>query len=141
MVGAPGGRTSSSPALNTTPTDVDPDVSLVFCRLTHLGLLRLLTTEAVMGDEVITPPQAWKAYDRWYHDPRVELVDEPAEIEAQFRALARLRQPATKGLGGFLPRGLRDRRAADTGHVRQRTTGESQVSGDARLSGGTLSIR
>ena len=73
-----------------------PDVSLVFCRLTQLGLLRLLTTEAVMGDEVMTQSQAWWAYDRWHGDPRVELVDEPAEIEAHFRALTRLRQPATK---------------------------------------------
>jgi hypothetical protein len=31
-----------------------PDMSLAFCRLTHLGLLRLLTTDAVMGDEVMT---------------------------------------------------------------------------------------
>lgn len=73
-----------------------PDVSLVFCRLTQLGLLRLLTTEAVMGDEVMTQPQAWEAYDRWQQDPRVELMDEPADIEARFRALTRLRQPATK---------------------------------------------
>jgi toxin-antitoxin system PIN domain toxin len=73
-----------------------PDVSLVFCRLTQLGLLRLLTTEAVMGDEVMTQPQAWAAYDRWQQDPRVELADEPTEIEARFRALTRLRQPATK---------------------------------------------
>ena len=73
-----------------------PDVSLVFCRLTQLGLLRLLTTAAVMGDEVMTQPQAWGAYDRWHYDPRVELVDEPAELEAQFRARTRLRQSATK---------------------------------------------
>jgi toxin-antitoxin system PIN domain toxin len=73
-----------------------PDVSLAFCRLTQLGLLRLLTTEAVMGDEVMTQPQAWAAYDRWHQDPRVELVDEPAEIEARFRTVARRRQPATK---------------------------------------------
>jgi toxin-antitoxin system PIN domain toxin len=72
------------------------DSSLVFCRFTQLGLLRLLTTEAVMGDEVMTQPQAWEAYDRWLHDPRVELMDEPAEIEARFRTLTRLRQPATK---------------------------------------------
>ena len=43
-----------------------PDMSLVFCRLTQLGLLRLLTTDAVMGDEVMTQPQAWAAYDRWH---------------------------------------------------------------------------
>jgi toxin-antitoxin system PIN domain toxin len=72
------------------------DASLLFCRLTQLGLLRLLTTHAVMGDEVMTQPQAWVAYDQWHEDPRVGLVEEPAEIEARFRALTRLRQPATK---------------------------------------------
>lgn len=49
-----------------------------------------------MSDEVMTQPQAWAAYDRWLKDPRVEFVDEPAEIETRFRALSRLRQPATK---------------------------------------------
>jgi toxin-antitoxin system PIN domain toxin len=72
------------------------DTTLAFCRFTQLGLLRLLTAEAVMRDEVMTQPQAWAAYDRWLRDPRVELVDEPAEIEVRFRALTRLRQPATK---------------------------------------------
>jgi len=72
------------------------DVGLVFCRLTQLGLLRLLTMEAVMGDEVMTQPEAWGAYDRWHGDPRVELMDEPAALEARFRGLTRLSQPATK---------------------------------------------
>lgn len=73
-----------------------PDVGLIFCRLTQLGVLRLLTTEAVMGDEVMTQPQAWAAYDRWLNDPRVEFADEPSEIEARFRGLTRLRQAAAK---------------------------------------------
>ena len=73
-----------------------PDVTLAFCRFTQLGLLRLLTTAAVMGDEVMTQPQAWAAYDRWLQDPRVTLVDEPPEIEPRFRSLTRRRQPATK---------------------------------------------
>jgi toxin-antitoxin system PIN domain toxin len=73
-----------------------PDATFVFCRFTQLGLLRLLTAKAVMADEVMTQPQAWTAYDRWLTDPRVEFVDEPAEIETRFRALTRLRQPATK---------------------------------------------
>jgi hypothetical protein len=72
------------------------DVTLAFCRVTQLGLLRLLTTAAVMGDEVMTQPQAWGAYDRWHGDPRVEFMNEPAELEAQFRAFTRLRQSATK---------------------------------------------
>jgi uncharacterized protein len=72
------------------------DATLAFCRFTQLGLLRLLTAEAVMSDEVMTQPQAWVAYDQWLQDPRVELVEEPAEIEIRVRALTRLRQPATK---------------------------------------------
>jgi toxin-antitoxin system PIN domain toxin len=72
------------------------DASFAFCRFTQLGLLRLLTARVVMNDEVMTQPQAWAAYDRWRKDPRVEFVDEPAEIENRFRTLTRLRQPATK---------------------------------------------
>jgi predicted nucleic acid-binding protein len=49
-----------------------------------------------MGDEVMTQPQTWTACDRWPQDPRVTLVDEPAEIETRFRALTRHRQSATK---------------------------------------------
>jgi toxin-antitoxin system PIN domain toxin len=73
-----------------------PDAAFVFCRFTQLGLLRVLTAPAVMRDEVMTQPQAWAAYDRWLKDPHVEFVDEPAEIGTRFRALTRLRQPATK---------------------------------------------
>jgi toxin-antitoxin system PIN domain toxin len=72
------------------------DAPFIFCRFTQLGLLRLLAAQAVMSDEVMTQPQAWAVYDRWLKDPRVEFIDEPAEIETRFRALTRLRQPATK---------------------------------------------
>jgi toxin-antitoxin system PIN domain toxin len=75
---------------------LQPDTTLAFCRFTQLGLLRLLTTAAVMGDEAMTQPQAWAAYDRWLQDPRVRFVDEPSEIESPFRTLTRRRQPATK---------------------------------------------
>jgi len=34
-----------------------------FCRFTQLSLLRLLTTQAIMGtDEVMTQAQAWQAF-------------------------------------------------------------------------------
>ena len=42
-------------------TQLPPHVTLAFCRFTQLGLLRLLTTAVVMGDEVMTQPQAWAA--------------------------------------------------------------------------------
>src|SRR5688572_9062083 len=75
---------------------LSPDAALVFSRFTQLGLLRLLTTKAVRRDEVMTQPQAWGTYDRWFQDPRVTFADEPAEIEARFRSLTRRRQPAPK---------------------------------------------
>jgi len=89
------GHTHHSTAANWFAT-LSPDATLAFCRFTQLGLLRLLTTAAVMRDEVMTQPKAWAIYDHWLDDPRVEFLNEPIEIETRFRALTRLRQPATK---------------------------------------------
>ena len=75
---------------------VSEDARLLFCRFTQLGLLRLLTAEAVMGDEVMDQQQAWGAYDRWLGDGRVEFVEEPADLESMFRRLTRRRHPAPK---------------------------------------------
>jgi hypothetical protein len=70
---------------------------LFFCRFTQLGLLRLLTAEAVMGrDEVMTQEQAWSAYDQWCQDERISFLNEPGEIESPFRSLTRSRQSAPK---------------------------------------------
>jgi uncharacterized protein len=70
---------------------------LFFYRLTQLGLLRLLTTESVMGrDEVMSQVAAWEAYDRWLEDGRVSFLEEPLGIERLFRSLSRLRHPAPK---------------------------------------------
>jgi toxin-antitoxin system PIN domain toxin len=77
-------------------TTLDRDATLVFCRFTQLGLLRLLTAEAVMGDEVMTQSEAWRAYDQWQQDDRVELMNEPSNLEPRFRTLTRRSSPATK---------------------------------------------
>jgi uncharacterized protein len=67
-----------------------PMARLFFCRLTQLGLLRLLSAEAVMGpDQAKSQQEAWKAYDRWLQDGRIEFLDEPGGLETQFRALTR----------------------------------------------------
>ena len=78
------------------------DASLLFCRFTMLGFLRLLTNEKVMGDSVATVAAALALYDRWRQDSRVELATEPRRTEALFRqALARFgRLPATKAIAG-----------------------------------------
>ncbi len=41
------------------------DARLCFCRVTQISFLRLLTTAAVMGDEVMNQAEAWNIYDDW----------------------------------------------------------------------------
>lgn len=65
------------------------DSRLSFCRFTQLGLLRLLTTGAIMGKEVLTVGEAWKVYDRWLEDPRIGLRQESQDLNAAFRAATR----------------------------------------------------
>ncbi|MGH9406926.1 MAG: PIN domain-containing protein [Terriglobia bacterium] len=76
---------------------LDDGAQLFFCRVTQLALLRLLTTQAVMGnDEVMSQGAAWQAYDRWFRDNRVSFLPEPPATEEAFRALSHLRRPAPK---------------------------------------------
>jgi uncharacterized protein len=65
-----------------------PRTVLLFCRITQLGLLRLLTTQAVMGQGTLTQAQAWDAYDRLLANAGAEFVDEPAGMESNFRSLS-----------------------------------------------------
>jgi len=62
-----------------------PDDRLLFSRYTQIGLLRLLTNKAVMGDQTLTLGQAWAVYDQWLADPRVEFCSEPRQVEESFR--------------------------------------------------------
>lgn len=75
---------------------LEPDCRFHFCRFTQLGLLRLLTAEAVMGDDVMTQFDAWGVYDRWLEDDRVAFMEEPPGIERRFRAMTRLKRAAPK---------------------------------------------
>ena len=67
--------------LNSLP----PGARLIFSRYTHIGLLRLLTNQAAMGEQTLTLRKAWGVYDRWLNDPRVEFYPEPRGLEAGFR--------------------------------------------------------
>jgi uncharacterized protein len=77
-------------------TSLDEDSRLCFCRITQISLLRLLTTQAVMGAEVMTQREAWLIYDRWLDDPRIAFLDEPSGLEQAFRSHSRGRIPAPK---------------------------------------------
>lgn len=59
----------------------------LFCRLTQIGFLRLASNPAAMGPAAVSMADAWRAYDGLFADPKVGFVDEPAGIEARWRAL------------------------------------------------------
>jgi predicted nucleic acid-binding protein len=79
------------------------DSHFLFCRFTQLGLLRLLATSAVMGKDVRTIGEAWNVYDRWLEDSRVEIRQEPLELDVAFRAATRSvsRLSSPKALGDY----------------------------------------
>jgi hypothetical protein len=58
-----------------------------FCRVTMLGLLRLLTQPRVMDAAVLTPGTAMKALQRWRRLPEVSHRAEPATLDATFEQL------------------------------------------------------
>ena len=72
------------------------EIALHFCRFTQLGLLRLLTAPAAMGDEAMTQAGAWKVYDLFFRDVRVRFIDEPRQVEACFRQKTNRREVSTK---------------------------------------------
>jgi uncharacterized protein len=67
-----------------------------FCRFTQLTVLRLLTTEAVMRQDVCTMSRAWDVWDRLADDERVAFLPEPEGLESVFRARSRLRSRSPK---------------------------------------------
>lgn len=65
-----------------------------FCRVTMLGLVRLLTQPRVMGEGVLHPAGALAVYEQISQAPGVGLLPEPATCEQAFRQLARPDLPA-----------------------------------------------
>src|SRR5947209_19514836 len=65
------------------------DSTIVFCRLTQLGFLRLITNPVVMQTEAKTQSEAWKVYDALTSDPRIAFFPEsdPELTEENLRAL------------------------------------------------------
>lgn len=68
----------------------------LFCRISQITVLRLLTTASVMGNDVRKMPEAWSLWDKVCADDRVAFVSEPETIENEFRRLSALRSPAPK---------------------------------------------
>jgi|SRR5271169_2410421 len=60
-----------------------------FCRFTQLTVLRLLTTQAIMGSDTRSMTQAWGLWDRIWADDRIAFLPEPEAIEKEFRIRSR----------------------------------------------------
>jgi uncharacterized protein len=61
---------------------------VLFCRVTQMGLLRLLSNPAIMGNDAIDRSQAWRTFGQLWADERVLWADEPAELDAVWRAIS-----------------------------------------------------
>jgi uncharacterized protein len=67
-----------------------------FCRFTQLTVLRLLTTESLMGNDTQNMSQAWELWDRVWADSRIAFLSEPEGLEPEFRAQSRLASTSPK---------------------------------------------
>jgi len=67
-----------------------------FCRFTQITVLRLLTTEKIMGTDTKSMSEAWALWDRIWADSRIEFLAEPESIEMEFRSRSRLSSSSPK---------------------------------------------
>ena len=56
-----------------------------FSRITQISLLRLLTTNSVMGGAPLSNAEAWDVFDSFAADERVRMFSEPAALDDSFR--------------------------------------------------------
>jgi len=61
---------------------------LVFCRVTQMGLLRLVSNPAIMGGDAVDRSQAWRLFDQLWSDERVLWAEEPDGLDAVWRAIS-----------------------------------------------------
>ena len=65
------------------------DTPIYICRSVQMGLLRLMSSEAALGDEALTLPQAWVAYATLLASGRFAFTMEPRGLDAQWEQLCR----------------------------------------------------
>lgn len=72
------------------------DEQFFFCRFTQLTVLRLLTTEKIMGKDARTMAEAWGLWDQVWADSRMAFLPEPDGLEREFRSRSRLASRSPK---------------------------------------------
>jgi toxin-antitoxin system PIN domain toxin len=74
----------------------DPPPILVFCRQTQLSLFRLLSTEAILGEDTLSQRGCWTVYDEWIASGDAVFSEEPASLEAALRLRSSSDSPSPK---------------------------------------------
>ena len=72
------------------------DEQFFFCRFTQITVLRLLTTDKIVGEDVMNMTEAWELWDKIWADPRIALLPEPEGLDHEFRANSRLKSRSPK---------------------------------------------
>ena len=67
---------------------VQKDGDIILCRLSQLGLLRLLNNPIAMGADVQSGFETWKTWDAFLGDQRFRFDDEAEGFELHVRALS-----------------------------------------------------
>ncbi|MDQ2842118.1 MAG: PIN domain-containing protein [Acidobacteriota bacterium] len=69
---------------------------VVFCRVTQMGLLRLLTHQSVMGSDVLSSREAWRIYRTMLADERIQFALEPFTLEQEWLKITMQDRPTPK---------------------------------------------
>ena len=72
------------------------DEEFYFCRFAELSVLRLLTTERIMGSDTRTMAEAWNSWDQLLAETLNEFLPEPQTLEQEFRSRSRLSSRSPK---------------------------------------------
>lgn len=79
-------------------TVLDAD-SIAFTRATQQGLLRLLTTEAVMrnyASSALTNVEAWQLWKGWNKDDRIHWLEETPDLNDRWQRFGAIRSASPK---------------------------------------------
>src|SRR5208282_563502 len=76
--------------------DLANEEQFLFCRFTQMTVLRLLTTDQIMGTDTKTMSEAWSLWDRIWADSRISFLPEPDDLEREFRSRSRLSSRSPK---------------------------------------------
>jgi toxin-antitoxin system PIN domain toxin len=81
------GHPFHEPAARYWQTACDEGTALWFCRSTMMSLVRLLVQTAVMGEQVMSLPQALALYQQWQEVPHVGLLSDPVDLDARLQTM------------------------------------------------------